>query len=677
MQLVPRVVIAFGFTLAAIISVAYFELKEQAHTLRGTTEFVIDDFDRSLSKSALYDSLSAVSTRSSVNIYKLSFGESSKDRIFFEFIGSPERKHLLTADGPYITFDPQLSTTFRPASDITTEDIRGRYAVDGTESAKSGAIAELSRLGFNVAIWDQDYGPLLWDNLGRSHLLTIFCVVLLCCALVVGYSALSSTKDYAVKQLHGYGRTRILATGLVEVVATCVGIAAAAATFTAAYLGIYNKFARFDAFLPTLLAAFGVLVLLLVLVKTIAIAIAISLPNSDGRYLKGAKADATLLNFAYVAKLAVLATLLILIVGGIHTITRFADMHLAADRWKATADYLAVSHSTGIPTTDGPEKRRLDAQFRRLFSSFEQQGKAILVAGQHIRSPTGDLVGEKSIDLVVDNNYLRENCLLNLQNKCVRDVSTSDLQMTLLIPEHMKEQENDIVRSYLNLIVFQQRIQGTPVDVGDIKSRIIYFKSGQSLFSYRAATALDGAFVGDPVLLVTEASTRLLSDDFYSAKSSSAEALFTDKDHLSSDLIQSGLDSLIQYYYSIKDKSLQDISDFESASRNQLIGLAITVVSGTVTSSFLAALYCSRSRKRIYVEEIHGYSFFRRHRKMLSGLILGCVTTFAGIAIANSALFAGMYGLVAVGIAGTDFLLTAAFIAVYETRSHASWLKRA
>ncbi|WP_280263277.1 hypothetical protein [Nocardia abscessus] len=676
MQLVPRVVIAFGFTLAAIISVAYFGLREQAHTLRGTTEFVVDDFDSSLSKEDLYSSFSTVSAQNTVNIYKLSFGEDSHRRIFFEFIGNPERKLLTSDNGQYTTFDPRLQTIFLPATDITTQDIRGRYAIDGTESAKRRTIAELSGLGFNIAIWDQDYGPLVWDSLGRSHLLTVFVVVLLCCALVVGYSALSSTKDYAVKQLHGYGRTRIIAEGLVEVVATCIVIATAVAIATAVYLGFYNDFARFDAFLPTLLAPFGALLLLLVLVKTSAIAIAISLPNSDGRYLKGAKSDVALLNFAYIAKFAVLATMLILVIGGVHAITRFTDMNRAADRWKATPDYLAVSHSTGVPTKDGAEKRRLDAQVRRLFASFEQQGKAILVASQDIRSSASGLAGEKSIDLVVDNNFLRENCVLNLQNSCVRDLRTSDLEMTLLMPESMKGQEGDIVQRYLNLIVFQQHIQGTPVDRSDITPSVIYSRSGQELFSYKAATALDGAFVRDPVVLVADASTRLLSDDFYSAKSSSAEALFIDKDYLGGELNRSGLDSLMQYYYSIKDQSLQDISDFETASRNQLVGLGITMIAGTVTSSFLAALYCSRNRKRIYLEEIHGYSFLRRHSKTTFGLTLGCATTFFGIAIANSALFTGVYGLLAVGMVVMDILITAGFIAVYETRSHASWLKR-
>ncbi|MBF6467203.1 hypothetical protein IU427_18730 [Nocardia beijingensis] len=288
MQLVSRVVIAFGFTLAAIISVAHFGLREQAHTLRGTTEFVVDDFDKSLSKAAIWGSFSAVTSQNAVNIYKLNFGKDSHDRIFFEFIGSTERRQLLATDGHYTSFDPKLRTTFRPDTDITTEDVRGRYAIDGAESTKRIALAELGRLGFNVSIWDQDSGPLLWDSLGRSHLLTVFVVIALCCTLVVGYSAFSATKEYAVKQLHGYGRVRIIAEYLIELIVTCAAIAATVAMATIVYLWFYNKFARFGAFLPTLLTTFGALLLLLTLVKTTAIAIAISLPNSDGRYLKGA-----------------------------------------------------------------------------------------------------------------------------------------------------------------------------------------------------------------------------------------------------------------------------------------------------------------------------------------------------------------------------------------------------
>ncbi|MBF6467204.1 hypothetical protein IU427_18735 [Nocardia beijingensis] len=362
-------------------------------------------------------------------------------------------------------------------------------------------------------------------------------------------------------------------------------------------------------------------------------------------------------------------------VGSVQAITRFADMNRAAGRWKTTADYLAVSYSTGIPTKDSPEKRRLDAEIRKLFSSFEQRGKAILAASQYIRPPTGDPASREPMDLVVNNNYLLENCVLDLQNSCVRDLRISDLEMTLLIPESMKEQVGDIVQRYLNLVVFQQRIQGTPVD-DDIKPRLIFAKSGQDLFTYRAATALDGSFVRDPVLLVTTSSARLLSDDFYSAKSSSAEALFIDQDDLGNELNGSALNSLLQYCYSIKDQSLQDISEFETASRNQLIGLAITIIAGTVASSFLALLYCSRNRKILFLEQIHGYPFLRRHSKIAFGLTLGCTTTFAGVAIGNSALSSGVYGLLAAGIIITDILVAASFIAVYETRSHASWLKR-
>ncbi|GAA1646808.1 hypothetical protein GCM10009764_80340 [Nocardia ninae] len=232
------------------------------------------------------------------------------------------------------------------------------------------------------------------------------------------------------------------------------------------------------------------------------------------------------------------------------------------------------------------------------------------------------------------------------------------------------------MEQYVGFVVFQQRIQGTPIDPAEVKVVVKNVAAGQDVFSYRVTDSLTKSFVRDPVILVTDAKARLLSDDFYSAKSSSAEALFLDHAQLSDNLTSVGISAYLQYYYSIRDLSMQDIADAERASYNQLYGLLVTCIASVVIASYLAALYCSRNRKRLYLKELHGYSFWRRHSSLAIGLALGSAITLAGLALTTSSLSRGILGSVAIGTVAVDILITLGFISVYETRSHATWIKR-
>ncbi|MFI9403576.1 DUF1430 domain-containing protein [Nocardia sp. NPDC052316] len=675
MQLVSRVVIAVSFLLTAIISVVYFELKDEAHPLRGTTEIVVDNFDRSLSKESLYNAFSTVAVEQNTNIYKLSFdGTNSKDRVFFEFIGNPGRSEALAPGGKYVTFDPELRTVFRPSSHITTEDVRGRYIIDGSASSIESSIAALQSFRFQVSRWDQNFGSALWDTLSQSNLLTILTVVVLCCALVVAYSALNSAKAYAIKSLHGYPRWRIIAERLGVLAKTSTLLAFAILVATTIYLWQYNGLARFPALLMTLLVTFGLVLILLFAVESIAVWFALT--QQTDQNLKGAKSDGRLLHFAYLAKFAVLATILTLIIGCVRAIILLGAMDQVSEKFKAMPDYLALSHSVAAGRIDGQEKRDLDAKIRELFDTFEKQDKALLVASNDLRPARDVQAGDEFPDLIVDNNFIHKNCIVDSFGSCIGNVHISDLEMVLLIPDSKKHQQSVIIERYVEFIAFQQRIQGTPVDSDAVKISVKNIRDGQDIFSYRVTDSLTKSFVRDPVILVSDARARLLSDDFYSAKSSSAEALFLDSMLLRDSLATAGIDTYLQYHYSIRDLSMQDIADVERASYSQLYGLVATIIAGTVIASFLAALYCTRNRKQIYVKELHGYSFWRRHSGLSLGLTLGCATVLVGLALGNPSLLHGRMGILAIGAVTADILITVGFIAVYETRSHNTWMKR-
>ncbi|WP_336088127.1 hypothetical protein [Nocardia sp. SSK8] len=675
MKLLLRIAILAGFGLAAMMSVVHFDVSESAQTLRGTTELVVDDFDRAVPKDMLSAAFGAIAADNRVNIYKLDFGVDSDDRRFYAYIGDQDRATALAPGGEYEDFDPGRSTRIFPADDLTIQDIRGRYLIDGTEQSTQRAIMALADSGFTIATWRGAHRSDILAALSQTKLPHIFAVVILCCALIVAHSAIRSAKTYAIKAQHGYSRFRIVADSLVDLIAICSAAAIASAVAVAGYLYLYNGWTRFDAFLPTLLGALGMLLTLLLLVS--AIAVMITLQGRHGQQLKGSTPDAKMLTFAYVAKFALLAVLVVLMAGSVRALVLYADLNRAAQRWLATPDYLALSYAVGTPFGDRAEARELDTAFRTMFADLERENAAFLAVSHDLRPAADIRLDDKPSDLIVDNNFLSTDCVHESTGTCVRGTPLGDLEMHLLIPENRRAEEAAIVDRYRAWIAFQQEVQRSPIDPADIEVTVRYLQADQDVFAFRASNSATDGFVRDPVILVTDANKRLLSDNFYSASSTSGEILFRDRQRLDSALEDSGIGAFLQYYYSIKSLSMQDIAEADQAGRNQLASLVITLIAATTASGLLAALYCGRHRKRIYLKEIHGFSFRRRHATLAIGLLLGSGTVVVGVVLGGGAPTTDATSALILAMVAVDVVITLAFTAAYESRAHQSWLKRA
>lgn len=658
--------------MLAIISWVYFELEEGAKPLRDTSAFWIESFDQSLSKDAAFEFISEVADANHINIYKMSYGQGEHDRRFFEFIGNMNGREQLAPGGKYRDFDPRIQVTFQPASELTDQDIRGVYVVDDLPSRTSQSLADLRRHGFGIRSVDGRSESVLSDALNNLPLLGVLVVLMICCVLVVAYASLVAVKSYAVRLLHGFTRLSVVSEGVLSLAITYSVAIAVVVPITALYSWRYNDMFRFWPYLQVFALCLAVLLLVLVVVGVSATVAA--LPNEGSRYLKGAQPVGKLFCFAIFAKVAVLVTILVLALNSAAALSSIAELDKASEHWRKTAQHFALSHAGTVPFGKTPERKKVDGQIRAMFAYLEQQGAGMLVAAQDPRN-VSEVGTSKRPDLIVDNNYLRENCILDINGNCVRDVPMADLQMVLLIPESRKPDEDRIVQSYAEFVAFHQQYQGTPISLADIKSVIRYTKKEQEAFSYRVTSRFDDPFVRDPVIMVADANVRLLSDTYYAAKSTTAEVIFTDSVLLDEAIKRYGVDPHIQYSYSLKDQSLQQVSDLEHKIFAGLAALVIIGLVGLVTAGFMAALYCVRYRKINYLREIHGYTFFGRHRHFAAGLGLVAIGILFCVWLAMPGFFGGFAAVLGLGIIGMDALLTVGFVALYETRARVVWLK--
>lgn len=674
MQPISRVVIAVGFALASILAVMHFEISESDRTLRGATEFVIDDFDRSMTSDEIYAVVRKVAVDEEVNIYKLGFGDDSNDRLFFKFIGNPLEHESLAPGGHYADFDARRNTRFLSQDEISTQDVRGRYVISGDEERIVSSLGSLRATGFALTRWRDSGEADIWIELQRTSLPALFLVVVFCCILIIAYTVIRSAKEFSIKGLHGYGLRRIVGADVLIVFVVGLLSSLGATTATVGYLHWYNDWERLPEFVPRLLGVHLVLLLFLVVAKSVAVSIVVY--GQPLRVFDGAPSDIKFLRFAYVAKCLAIAGLLMLMADSVTVLGSLDDAKRVADRWQALPNYLAVSYSSGMPVGDNPEVVRRDSEFRAAFAGLESRDRAFLASSQVIRSREASHADEAPVDLIVDNNFLERECVADTAGFCVRNLSGGEGRATLLVPEHLRVYRDEIVNDYQKWLAFQGKLQNAPSGYSQASISVEYTRVGQEVFSYRLTSPISAGHVNDPVILVADAGSGLLSDNFYASVSSSAGVLFTDKELLEADLDRTGVGPLVQYVYSVKHLSMQEVSDLRQTGRTQAASLALTALVAIVVSAFVASMYCSRHRKRIYLEEIHGYSFLRRHLAIASGLTYGGAVVVSGVVLVGpGSVSSGP--LLAVAVVSVDVLITLGFITVYETRAHRTWLKRA
>lgn len=215
MHWTARVAVVVSILFTIIVTFQVFITIDEAQPAGTHSAFTVKRVD-SPSKEAAIRAITRAARQTRTNIFKVQPGarDSTRSRTLFAFLGN-EHEFQRHGGSAYPTFSRQsLATTVVPASHITTEDMRGRYVTSANHDQIATILADLSRAG--VAATD-DTVPglqLFLYALGPGNLGAAFVVVYVALALTIAYSGTTNRKTHAVKSLHGYGRTPILATEL-------------------------------------------------------------------------------------------------------------------------------------------------------------------------------------------------------------------------------------------------------------------------------------------------------------------------------------------------------------------------------------------------------------------------------------------------------------------------------
>jgi len=616
-----------------------------------------------LTKSDFIDTISRVAVDERINIYKPAPdpGRADTGRILFVFAGNESTLVGNSVTGAYPSFSQSYSTGVRPASEITTQSMRGLYTSDADSAVMHRVLAQLAQRGI-VADFESVPTNLFVFLTGivsnRAPIGAVLAVTLL--ALFLGAVTFASARSSVatVRIIHGYSPFLAGVREFTAAVAVFGGTAAVMLIFGVIALFFYNGLNQFDSVFATGLTFTG-LGFLAVLIGQLSVRTVI------GRYslssvLKGRRPLALLAGLA-----AVIQVIALLIV--FPTISDTVQMRSTLDRdsrldekWRASRGAVSVQFAG---TNTPKDFDAIEQTFNEIAKDEEAHGRMILSDPPMVQvdevSGHGPREGNS---LIVNNRYLDMHALVSKSGERIVRLDEADGIIYILVPEKLRDHAAELTTEYEQWAEFRRSV-GSIVDGprSPVEAKVIEMAPDQEVFNYGANPFQGRPVQNDPVVAVIPARANVLSSDFYLAAASNAGVIFTDADIVREVFARTGIDKYVSSISDVSDSAL--VQRAKRVSVFQLLNASVVLVflALLLSAAILAWTYCQRERQRICVEFVHGRSFASVHGRFF--LWMGGIGTalLAGSAtfgwVVSSSAFALCFICLGVLVGGAGLLV--------------------
>ncbi|MDR1190000.1 MAG: hypothetical protein LBK95_21535 [Bifidobacteriaceae bacterium] len=684
MHFIAKVTLWVAMVFCIVVSGQVFSSIDEAQPAGTRTAFRVVEVDAQ-SKQAAIAAIEEAARSTGTNIFKIQPEptNSMQGRILFSFIGDPVAFGRHGGDEYPDFFHGSSSTRVEPGTDITTEDLRGRYVSSGDRSREPEVLAALENAGLTV---EKDTVPavgLLAYAMAQGNLAGALVVVIVALGLAVAYSVSSNRRAHALKALHGYRRAGIAGAELAAAASAFGGGLIGVILVGTPVLGVYNHFRqvwRFVTILGVGLVGLGLFVACLTIVLTAG-----SGHIADARaVLKGEGTPVREGLFAATAQVVVLAVVFGTTSGTMNRIEGIGRSLEEASRWTQGdplyALRLTLQRRHDDDVRDAPGLRTVIAQ-------MERNGQ-VLLAGYKGQWGDDSLEPESpggSNAMVVNPKYLDVETVNDSQGHRIggdsEAASDDENVFALLVPQTYRGDHQDLLQEYTES--FRSLCEEWGEDPGpgcDPSGRIISTAPNQDLFTFNGTTfgrVEDQAptYLHDPVVAVVSTSSGLLSAGEYLSYTSMDDVLFLDPKVLNGALISEGVRGSFMGIDNAADAVTYATDLSRRALRLDSFGLVLGGAVLLLAALVMAAVYCDRRRRPMFVETIHGYGFVARHRWFLpvtlclSGLAVGLTATLAHMERERDLVAAVTLIVVEAGV-------TVAALRAHESRFRADFVKR-
>ncbi|AZR01387.1 DUF1430 domain-containing protein [Trueperella pyogenes] len=630
------------------------------------------------------DAISAVSNiakKNKVNIVKIQpkLEDAAFSRILYVFKGDEDAYEEIYGAG-YPDFSPDTgSVEIRDASQLTTEDIRGKYAISGGNVSVDEIVSDLNAAHL---VAESIYSALIIVDLGllaigRTHLAGVIAIVLVTLVLLVSYGVSQQKKIYAVRKIHGHSKRSNLLYSLSQILRDFIVAVLVIFVGGSCYLYVRNGFAQFARFW-LICSAWLVFLAAFITVVTVCAVILFGSVNVP-RAIKGEKDVVKVGVLSAVVQVAVIVIVTAVLNSSIARIAALNDALKADAVWHEGEPLYKINLSlTGTREDD----LAVAPLFADMVGALENDGKVLLVFqdSQFAGLPSPYYFGaEKS--LVVNNNYLGRQNIVDTTGKRLSQLPEEKDTFFLLIPENYPGDAEQLGNEYSEYLSHSCRFDVEDKSLGcSPRVNIIRTKAGQTLPTYGKTKDMPvddqrPALVEDPVVAVVSAKSELLGPMIYLSYSSTENLLFEDVNTLKARLIQKDILSHFQGIDNAADAVARSVQLTRQQISLDILSMILASIAFVVSTFILAMVYCDRNKKMIFVRKIHGFRYYARHRAYIYMCAALCaLSAAAAVAIYHPNLLmdsmrAGIVAAIALGIA-------LGVLTVYEKRMQADYIKR-
>ncbi|KFN02432.1 DUF1430 domain-containing protein [Bacillus clarus] len=331
--------------------------------------------------------------------------------------------------------------------------------------------------------------------------------------------------------------------------------------------------------------------------------------------------------------------------------------------WKQTQNVFRIQvQRLNTNVLDKPKSNRdLNDRFFNFYKEIEANHNAFLIDsgnfhvighnnGKPIYSYTNAIKDRNSIyshkgrSVVIDKNYLKVNPIKDVDGKDISHrISTDKNVLNVLVPQNLKEFENQIIASYKKRFYFQRvevaniynkqlgiPINNTPIE--DLSVNVIYTKNEQYYFTFDSTTGDNTNRIKDPLAMIYNESV----DSSIIGSYTTTNLFFIDKskghalENISPALNKTHvteINNTISVYSETKDQ----IAKKQWLLLQQTIGLVITIILSIILLISFIWSYYNANVYLLNLKYLFGYSYWKRNRNIILITLISHLT--AGIAV--------------------------------------------
>lgn len=572
----------------------------------------INELPTTLSKQQVIATLSENAVSSGINIYKIGVDSDRPDsvRILHEFIGNSSKMFSGTAQ-EYPSFSPFFTTEIESSSHITTEDMRGPYAIYGTVTQAELLVDELEIVGISgVVAWVHSDGVWQQTLLGNTSIAGVVAIGAVALLLGSATFAIGRRKVSVTREVLGGGRSTSYAKDFIAlggIYLAYAGVVSIAAVIIVGLMTGYNQFWFFIGTTAILwVAGIPIVFLGATLVYLGYRRIGLS------RSIKGEKPWITLRILS--ASTAMFSFGLTFAIVGSLSAAALSTMEESRfdEQWQNVGAGVSLRFAS---TTTSSDFTSLTDRFGEIVKEHEMADKLVMAKPPSTRMlRPGNYGPFDGNSLIVNPEYLSRNVVLDANDEQVLVPEMGPGELVLLIPSNLESQRHEIVDEYREWAHFQLSLTqfNSAVNV-----RVVETKSNQEPFNYGSNNFAFGSGQKDAVIGVISSKSEILPAEFYVSAASNGALIFDSVDFLQNSLKESGVDEFVVSIDSANGLALND-----QAERRALmisLGLCLVVLMLIIFISTAIALwsYLDRQRALIMARIINGYSFMGRHSTFL------------------------------------------------------------